>query len=357
MKFAFKLIIIMLSVLSVFTSCRQEEIISINPPLEETLDPDSNVADLMLRTVTNDGSKDNILDYANCFKIKLPTTVIANAVNITINTEADYDSVESIFDEFDEDIDNLSLSFPITIILTDFSEAIINNISEFNDYAGDCNGENVADNDIEFVDFIYPITSSIFNTANELISRESFSNDKELFVFIANISESDIISMDFPLSVRLYDGSQISINTLSALETTIQNAQGNCDEDDDFDYNDDDCNHCTQDLLSGYLTNCTDWIVDKLKRESVNYDDYYDGYSFNFFIDGTVSSYVSGSTVYGTWESTGTANDISVIIDIPGLPLCNNIWHLQEIDENDEDTKIDLRLSDANRLRYENTCN
>ena len=80
-------------------------------------------------------------------------------------------------------------------------------------------------------------------------------------------------------------------------------------------------------------------------------------YSFNFFIDGTVSSYVSGSTVYGTWESTGTANDISVIIDIPGLPLCNNIWHLQEIDENDEDTKIDLRLSDANRLRYENTCN
>ena len=357
MKFASKSIIIILSVLSVFTSCRQEEIISINPPVEETLDPNSNVADLMLRTVTSDGSNDNILDYANCFKIKLPTTVIANATAITINTESDYDSVESIFDEFDEDTDNLSLSFPITIILADFSEVIINNTSEFNDYAMDCNGENVSDYDIECIDFIYPITSSIFNTSNELISSETFANDKELFVFIENISASDIISIDFPLSVRLYDGSQISINTLSALETAILNAQGGCDEDDDFDYNDDDCNQCTQDLLSDYLTSCTDWIVNKLKRDSVNYDDYYDGYTFNFLNDGTVSAYSGGSTVYGTWESTGTANDIVVTIDIPSLPLCNNNWHLQEIDENDDDTKIDLRLSDANRLRYENTCN
>ena len=63
--------------------------------------------------------------------------------------------------------------------------------------------------------------------------------------------------------------------------------------------------------------------------------------------------------VHDKWyrESTGTANDIVVTIDIPSLPLCNNNWHLQEIDENDDDTKIDLRLSDANRLRYENTCN
>lgn len=357
MKYVSKSSLIILSLLSVLLSCRQEEIVSINPPVEETLNPDSNVADLMLRTVTNDGSRDNILDYANCFKIKLPTTVIANETNISINSESDYDVVESIFDEFDEDTDNLSLSFPIIIILTDFSEVIINNSSEFNAYALDCNGENVSDFDIECIDFIYPITSSIFNTANELISSETFTNDKELFVFIENISASDIISIDFPLSVRLYDETQILINTLSELETAILNAQGNCDEDDDFDYNDDDCNHCTQDLLSDYLTNCTDWIVNKLKRDSVNYDDYYDGYTFNFLNDGTVSAFWSGTTEYGTWESTGTANDILIIIDIPSLPLCNNTWHLQEIVENDEDTKIDLRLSMDNRLRYQNTCN
>lgn len=357
MRIASKTIILFLFAISVFTSCRKEEVVSINPSEEETLDPNSNVADLMLRTVTKDGSNDNILDYANCFTIKLPTTVTANSITIDILTVNDYDLVESIFDEFDEDTDNLTLSFPVTIIRTDFSEIIVNNLSELNDYAVNCNGENIADSDIECLDFVYPIFASTFNTINELISSDTFSNDNELFAFLENMSSADIITIDFPISLMLYDDSQISVSSLSELESAILNFQGDCDEDDDFDYNDDDCNHCTQDLLSDYLTGCTDWHVDKLKRDDVNYDDAYEGYDFNFFIDGTVSAFWSGFTVYGTWETTGSANDITVIIDIPSLPLCNNNWHLQEIDENEEGNKIDLRLSNANRLRYENPCN
>lgn len=357
MKIRSRRIITILIILCVFNSCRKEEIVSINPPDEETLDPNSNVADLMLRTVTKDGSYDNILDYANCFTIKLPTTVSANTIDITLNTEIDYDEVESIFDENDDDTDLLTLSYPLTIIHTDFSEIIISNYSELNDFSMNCNGENITDRDIECIDFIYPITTSTFNTINELISSDSYSNDKDFYNFLENINSADIIRVDFPLSLRLYDGTQVSIYTLDELETTIMNVQNDCDEDDDYDYNDDDCNHCTQDLLSEYLTGCTDWFVNKLKRDSVNYDDLYEGYDFNFFTDGTVSAFWDSITVYGTWEATGTANDITVIIDIPSLPPCNNNWHLQEIDLNDDDTKIDLRLSDANRLRYENTCN
>jgi hypothetical protein len=141
------------------------------------------------------------------------------------------------------------------------------------------------------------------------------------------------------------------------LRTSIENHQNDCDEDDDYDYDDDDCDHCTQELIAEFLTGCQDWYVDKLKRENTDYNSIYDGYDFNFFTDGTVSVYWNSTTVYGTWSTTGTANNIEVIIDIPALTLCNNNWELQEINTSTGLTKVDLILNLDDRLRYRNSCN
>ena len=344
------------SFMVLFTSCRKEETEFIETPPEDVLQVNSTVANLILRTASNDGSIDNILDLANCFNIKLPIEVTANSIPVEINNVEDYYEVESIFDDYDDDFDELTINFPVTIINSDFTEISINSITELNANAATCNGENVIDDDIECLDFVYPFTVSKFNTLNELISTETIISDKTLYDAIANLTTEDITTINFPISVVLSDNSQLTINSLTALESTISAEQNVCDEDDDFDYNDDDCDHCTQELLEDFLVNCGDWYVDRLKKNDVNYHDIYDGYDFNFFADGTITVYWNATSANGTWSTTGTGNNISVLINIPALPLCNNNWSLQEINDSGL-TKIDLRLNDIDRLRYRNTCN
>lgn len=340
------------------TSCRTEETEFIQAPPEETLAPNSVVASLMAQTTLNDGSNDNIIDNANCFNIQLPVTVIVNGTEITVNSQDDYEDIEDLFDEFDDDIDTLEITFPIIIILSDFTEIVINNYTELYSYSNNCNGENESDDDIECLDFVYPISASIFNSNNEIISTIIFNNDSELHEFLEDFDESEIVSLNFPITVVLLDGSQITINNLAELQDTIELYDDYCDEDDDYDYNDDDCNNCDTNQLESILTGCSDWYVDKLERDGNDYDDAYEGYLFNFFNDGTLSVSWGSTTVYGTWSASGSGNNILVVIDIPDLPYCNNNWYLHEIEQYSGETKVDFRVGDDDRLRYENdNCN
>ena len=358
MKAIFKrsLLFLLLSTV-LLTSCRKEETESIQTPDDETLQPNSVVSNLMLRTASNDGSNDNIIDYANCISIQLPVTVIANGIEITVNTTDDYDLIESLFDEDEDDTDTIVIIYPITIVLSDFSEVDINNASELYSYTINCNDENESDDDIECIDFQYPITASVFNSNNELIETIDINSDNELYNFIENIDDNDIITINFPITVTLSDGTPVIINSLNELAIVIEDAEDDCDEDDDYDYNDDDCDNCTPNQLEELLINCPDWEVDKLENDNTDYDDLYDGYLFNFFSDGTVSVFWDSITVYGTWSTSGSGNNIIVTIDIPSLPYCNNNWSLHEIEMEPGETKVDLRVDDEDRLRYENDCN
>ncbi|TYA57307.1 hypothetical protein [Formosa maritima] len=346
-------VIIAISVLS----CRTEETELIEAPAEETILPNSSIANLMQRTASNDGSVDNIIDYANCFTAQLPISVTVNGVQLTINNTNDYDAIETIFDEFDDDSDTITIGFPITIVFEDYSEVTVSNSSELMTYANNCLGENVMDDDIECLDFIYPISASIFNINNELIDTIYLNNDYELYYFIDNINSSDIVSLNFPITVTLFNGSQLVISSLTELESTLINFTNTCDEDDDYDYNDDDCNNCTPSELESILTNCSNWIVDKLERNGNDYDDYYEDYIFNFFSDGSIVVEYNGDTDYGTWIASGTGNNIEVIVNIPDLPYCNNTWRLHEIEQYSGETKVDFRVGGDDRLRYESTCN
>ena len=357
MKTRFNLGVIFILCISLsLGSCRKEETEFIDTPNEDVIEPESTIADLMLRTSSKDGSDDNILDVANCFSVKLPVTVTANSIEVTVNNSSELSLVESIFDEEYDDVNDLEISFPITVIKSDFTETEVNSIAELNSISEDCNGENEADYDIECLDFTYPITASIFNTVTEALSNEVLTNDKELYGFINTIASEEIVSINFPIEVKLFDNSTLNINSIPQLRSTIDTYRDNCDEDDDFDFDDDDCDHCTQELVADFLTSCQDWYVDKLKRESTDYNTIYDGYDFNFFEDGTLSVYWNTTTVYGTWTLQGTGNNIIVIIDVPALPLCNNNWELQEISNTTGLAKVDFVLTTADRLRYRNTC-
>ncbi|MDP5081031.1 MAG: hypothetical protein NWP87_00135 [Winogradskyella sp.] len=352
-----KIILVLLLFATSFTSCRTEETEFIQAPEDETLVANSSIALLMQRTSSKDGSFDNIVDKANCFTVKFPYEIRVNNQDLSLSSSADFTLVECVFDASEDDIDTLEIQFPIEIILADFSEITINTPTEYNSYVSDCNGENVADSDIECIDFQFPIEASIFNINNEFLETVNLETDAQLYKFIETITEDDVITMDFPITVNLADSTEVSVTNFNELQTVIENAINTCDEDDDYNYNEDDCDDCTKIEIENLLTNCTDWSVNTLRRESnTNYDDIYYNYAFNFFTDGTLSVFWNTTTVYGTWEVSGSGNNTEVEIDIPSLPLCNNNWILREVKNCSDETEIDLRLG-TDRLQYARNCN
>ncbi|GAA4278746.1 hypothetical protein [Aquimarina mytili] len=291
-----------LSFLVLLISCKTDNDEIINAPLDQVLKLNSKVATLILKTTMNDGSKDNILDGSSCFSIDLPVTINVNGLEIMIDSEQDFQIVEEIFDEFEDDLDELDLIFPITVILSDFSEIVIENDQQLEELIESCDIED-EDEDIECLDFEYPFTVSVFDPQNELIQSITFTSDKELFDFINDLDEDDIVNVDFPITVILSDGAETIINNLDQLENVIEAVIDDCDE------NDLTAERFTQVITIGSMK------VQKYKDNENNETENYDGYVFNFYSDGTSAVTIENendddaqgtitTTINGTWSVT-----------------------------------------------------
>jgi hypothetical protein len=346
------------------TSCRTEDDLAIDAPTETTLLANSTLASQMQNVAMNDGSVDNIVYNANCFTIQLPITATINGITITITEIEDYDAIEDLFDEFDDDDDYIDIDFPVTIILSDYAEIEINSLDELEDYADDCNDEDEDDDDIECIDFVYPITASVFNSNNEVISTVTFNSDQDLYEFIDDIDEDDLVGFDFPISIVLSDGSELVVNNFNDLEDAIDEYEDDCDEDDDYDYNDDDCDNCTPNQLVSVLTACDGWYIDELERNDNDLEDNYSGYLFNFSDDGTLTVTWDNEEASGTWSIEGEGNDMTVTFDIPGFDDINDTWNLHEIevesddDDDDNEAEVSFEIGDDDELEFKNdNCN
>lgn len=348
---------IFLAVLGILmiVSCRTEEEISIDPPIENAIAVSSNVSNLMSRTASNDGSNDNIIDNANCLSIQLPVTVTVNGTELIINNNDGYEDIENIIDLFDDDVDSVIISYPITVVLTDFSTVQVNSDSELAVLAANCLGDNINDDDIECIDFQYPISASIFNDNNDLINTITINDDNEMYNFIEDLDQYVAVSVSFPITVILADGSQLVINSIQELENAIEAADDTCDEDDDNDFDDDDCDSCTTNELETFFNTCMNWTVDKLERNDNDLEDLYVGYAFSFASNGTINVSQGTNTFTGTWQASGSGNNISVAINVSGLNDFNDTWNLHEVEQEPGEVKIDLRLGD-DRLRFESNC-
>ena len=165
-----------------------------------------------------------------------------------------------------------------------------------------------------------------------------------------------MVQISFPVTVILFDGTEVETSNLDELEDILEAARDDCDEDDDNDYNDDDCDACTTDQLSDVLVSCSDWRVDKLERNDQDLEDLYMDYQFNFASDGTLMADSGSESFPGTWETSGSGNNIAVVINIPNLSDFNATWNLHEIDQDANESDVDLRINGEDRLRFESSC-
>ncbi|MBK5210170.1 MAG: hypothetical protein JJE44_11820 [Flavobacteriaceae bacterium] len=211
-------------------SCQNEHNLLIEPSSNEIIKANTTITSLLQRMVTHDGSKDNIIDNSDCLSVELPVTVVANGIELTINSETDYALIEAIFNESDDDTDTLNITFPIEIILNDFSNIIINNNDELEDLAKDCDEEN--DTDIECIDFVYPITFSIYNSSSQLSETLVVKSDEQLYELLEDLEDYYIIQINFPISLISEDETIQSITSMEELETAIKAADEICNDDD-----------------------------------------------------------------------------------------------------------------------------
>lgn len=351
-----KLPFLLLLMFALFSSC-QDEIVDVTDPSEtETIVADSPLANFIQRTSTFDGSFDNIIDLASCIGIELPVTVIVNGLEITIDSEEDLDIIEAIFDEFSDDDDELEIIFPITIILSDHSEVIINSYEELEEFTAECSDDDVDDDDIECIDFQYPITISIFNSDFDVIDTVTINSDEALYEFIDDLDGGVLASINFPVTMILADGSEIEVNNNEELQAAIEAAEDACDEDDDSDYDDDDTNDIPIEDLENLLVNCT-WKVDELEIDDVDLEDQYVGFVFDFNADGTVVATGPGGETYeGTWELYETDSGIKLNLQMNTLTDFNNeMWLLYEIEDEYDGFEVEFRqgIDELSFKKYE----
>jgi len=122
------------------------------------------------------------------------------------------------------------------------------------------------------------------------------------------------------------------------------------------DNSNDDCNNCSVSQLTDVLTACSGWYVDKLELNDDDLEENLNGYSFDFSADGTMNVTSNNNTYAGTWAASGSGNNIKVALTISELSDLEATWILHEIELENGESKVDMRIGGDDRLRFKNNC-
>lgn len=310
-----------------FTSCQDETIDVNNPEEQEIIQPNSQLSNFIGNVTANCGDYDNILDESSCFSIELPVTIIVGDVTIVIETLDDLEELEDLFAQYENEDDFFDFVFPFTIIFNDYTQVVIENEEQLEDFIEDCEIED--DEVIECVDFVYPISFSVFNADFNIVDTVTISNDEALYNFLEELGGDDnalIVSINYPVTLVYANGDTIEVNSNQELSDAIEAAEADCDDDND------DCDINMQGL-ENLLLECG--FEAQFYSES---GDLTNSLQFQFSESGLVT--VTGDpTVVETGEWNIVETDLGYKLVIEGLEtfgIANGLWLLTDCDDDSE---------------------
>ena len=331
-----------------FTSCQEEFEELPGEDSQEAILASSSTGQLIQRTSSKDGSYDNIVDGASCFAINFPYVVNVNGLDIEIDAVEDLKLIKNLFDEVEIDDDILDIVFPIYITLSDYSEIKINNREELRERAKECL-EGGDDDDIECIDFVYPMVVYSFDINLQQTGSVTVENDMQLRRYFSERGDDDLLSFDFPISLKLYNDTKISVNNNAELAQAIETAKSECDEDDDNDFHD---NDFTQERLEEYLVACP-WLVREVIRANLDNTDQYFEYVMNFTEDGkVVMKDRVGNSLMGTWSTKIGDNRVLLQLEFEALADFSLEWFVYDLDNG----KIKLYAGEGERIIMRKAC-
>ena len=177
--------ILLVATIAIFTltSCQSEEL-KTSTGENVNLTKSSTLTGLLSRVAQGQTSVDNVIDNSSCFSVNLPVTVVINNQQVVVSDATGYAAVQNILNEFDDDDDQVSIIFPITITFANGTTAAVNDIIE------DCGMDNDFD-EIECLNINYPITVSFYNAGTQTPSTVTISSDMALYNFFDDFDDDD----------------------------------------------------------------------------------------------------------------------------------------------------------------------
>ena len=204
-----------------FTSC-QSEIDEVQGQNPNTNSANSTTTKNLERTSMYDGSFDDFLDGASCSSILLPFTAKVNGVQVSILSQLDYQQVISIFGQFNNDQDTVVLQFPFKVKLSNYTQATVNNQSEYNAILNSCtSAENSGQDAISSVNITFPITILTYNLSLLQTGSVVITSEQQLYAYMSNVSTTELYSVNYPITVTIADGTKQTISSDAELQSAI----------------------------------------------------------------------------------------------------------------------------------------
>lgn len=268
-----------------FFSCQKDDT-SVMQNTATGLTKTAPLALLIARVTQHATHCDDVLDHSDCYSIKLPVALTIDGHQVTVNSEDDYDVVETIMQQSNTDDDIVHFAYPVTVVFANFSELVVTSQQQLEGIP--CGDEDF--NEIRCINFNFPIAINTYDMGTQAATVVTMENDTQLYDFIQNAATSNLFTIAYPVTVTLSGGQPLTISSNNDLENAIEDSIDDCDND-----------HSggpgtEQQELSAFICDGS-WRVSYCSEASN-----YNGYSFTFHSSGTVTAVKAAEVSHGSWQ-------------------------------------------------------
>ena len=304
--------------ISLFTACQTESVVEIYST-KETITKTTPLTTYLERVVMQKTSQDNIIDKSNCFMIKLPFKVTVNNVQISINTVNDYQLVQANISAYSNDNDIVSIHFPVTVILNDYSERSVSDQNAFNNLIIECQANSNNFGKINCISINFPITINVYDTGNQIASTASITSNQLLYSFLENLEDNKLIAISYPITITNSNGQNIIVTTNSQFENLIKSAVDTCPDN----------TIASLDFIQ--LITSNPWKISYYFHEGEK-TSAYDGYTFTFNSNYKVIATKSGISYIGIWSTRvdNGVREFEIKFELDPLGKLNEGWKVFE---------------------------
>jgi hypothetical protein len=286
-----RVIVILGFCLALQVSCQKEEETIIQDTSQSFLKSDP-LAQLLSRTSQNPTASDNVLDNSSCFSVQLPVTVIVNSQQITVIEQADYQIVQDAIDQFSTDDDIVNFIFPITLKFKNHQTLIVQNSNQLDDVFDDCDEDDEFD-EIDCITLVYPITVNLYDSNNQIANTVTITSNTNLYNFLENINASTLIGIVYPIQGINSNNQTIVINSNAELENFLDDAIDDCDAN---------SSGGGSDLVFSDVIVSGTWSISYFQEDDDNETALFNGYNFTFASNGNLTVVKNSVAINGTWD-------------------------------------------------------
>ena len=97
-----------------------------------------------------------------------PYTITVNNVEITLNSTNDYQLVKNNIDAYYNDSDTVSIHFPVTALMEDYTQRSLSYPYDLNNLIAECETKNTDLGKINCINMAYPIVINSYNGNNSI---------------------------------------------------------------------------------------------------------------------------------------------------------------------------------------------